>query len=199
MSDNYYEIKMLRLKMIYLLAGWGILVFSGLFFFYFLDILNQRIHLFYILGVPDIYVMGLLWIAFFVMLLFPVYILVFCNWIHLRFWESWGLSIVFMIVTFLSISTFILITEGPPTIPLEYYSLQYFLSSFTFVWGMLSVCQILILLPVFTIGYFIWGFCLKKWESYTSLTKRTRTFLYLLNLLLILGIGCTIYIGSQLD
>ena len=35
MPDNYYEIKMLRLMVLYLLAGWAVIIFAGQLSLYF--------------------------------------------------------------------------------------------------------------------------------------------------------------------
>jgi len=186
MPDNYYEIKILRLKVIYLLAGWAVFIFAGMCFsFYLLDNYFPT-YLLYELGLTDMNIIGLYLMGYGGVLLFLTYILVFSNWIPLRFWETWGLSIVFMLMTFLSSTTYFLLNDASPS------PLQDFFYFSIFILGILSIYQILIFLPVFAIGYSVWVYWLKKRKSCTLLSKRTRVFLYLLNLILILSIVCLI-------
>lgn len=178
MPNNYYEIKMLRLKVLYLLAGWAVIIFAGQLSLYFSNTLLENLcahsHL-----TPDTKntILAVIFIVIFIFTLsFSVDMLVFSNWICFRFWETWGLSIVFMIITFLCFAT----------VDLGIASDWFYYGSFLMLdWMMLSLYQVLIFLPVFTIAYFIWVFNLQKWKGYTPLSKRTRTFLYLLNLPLI--------------
>lgn len=192
MTDNYYEIKVLRLKVIYLLAGWAVFIFAGMCFlsmlFNFLlehpvvKIFLEQIHL------PE----ASFAISFITMAtLLLLYILIFSDWIRLRFWETWGLSIVFMIMTCLSSMTFLsndTIIFFPPGKGLLYL-LGCFLLFPVYIWGILSIYQTLIFLPFFTIGYHIRVSWLKRRKSHTSLSRKTRVCLYLLNLPLILGAG----------
>lgn len=193
MPDNYYEIKTLRLKVIYLLAGWAVFIFAGMCFsFYLLD--NYfPIYLLDALGLTSMNIIGLYLMGYGGVLLFLTYILVFTNWIPLRFWETWGLSIVFMLMTFLSSASYYLLHVSFSE-TCNYLS-QDFLCFSIWILGILSIYQILIFLPVFAIGYSIWVYWLKKRKSCTLLSKRTHIFLYLLNLIPILNIvGFYIYI-----
>lgn len=193
METNYHEIKMLRLKVIYLLAGWTVFIFAWMWFsFYLLD--NYfPIYLLDALGLTSMNIIGLYLMGYGGVLLFLTYILVFTNWIPLRFWETWGLSIVFMLMTFLSSASYYLLHVSFSE-TCNYLS-QDFLCFSIWILGILSIYQILIFLPIFAIAYFIWVFWLQKRKSYTPLSKRTHIFLYLLNLIPILNIvGFYIYI-----
>ena len=205
METNYYEIKMLRLKVIYLLAGWAVFIFAGMWFSFYLLDNYLPIYLLDALGLTSMNIIGLYLMGYGGVLLFLTYILVFTNWIPLRFWETWGLSIVFMLITFLSSTAYYLLNVSFSE-PYKYllqdfykYLLQDFLCFSIFLLGILSIYQILIFLPVFAIGYSVWVYCLKKRKSCTLLSKRTHGFLYLLNLILILSIVCLIILIIKLN
>ena len=195
MPNNYYEIKMLRLKVIYLLAGWAVLIFSGLFSLNFLE--NYFIHHSYLaemIGLTSMDMVSLYMMTFACLLLLPIGLLVFSNWICLRFWETWGLSILFMYVTFLSIITFFLLNADP-----TYSSIEDFLLSLVIAWGMLSVYQLIIFLPLFSIAYYLWIHRLKKRKNFISLSQKTCKFLHYLNLIPVFGVGCLFYVILHLD
>lgn len=196
MPDNYYEIKMLRLKVIYLLAGWTVFIFAWMWFsFYLLD--NYfPIYLLDALGLTSMNIIGLYLMGYGGVLLFLTYILVFTNWIPLRFWETWGLSIVFMLMTFLSSASYYLLHVSFSE-TCNYLS-QDFLCFSIWILGILSIYQILIFLPIFTIGYHSRVSGLKRRNSYTTLSQKTRIFLYLLNLFLFFNIGSLITLLSYL-
>ncbi len=190
MTDNYYEIKMLRLKVIYLLAGWAVLIFSGLFSLNFLEnYFIHHSHLAEMLGLTDMDMEGLYMMTFVCLLLLPIGLLIFSNWICLRFRETWGLSILFMCVTFLSIITFFLLTSNP-----SHPSIEDFLCLSGCIWGILSIYQLIIFLPLFSIAYYLWVCRLKKRQNFIPIPQEARTFLYCLNLLLLLGMGWVIFV-----
>ena len=186
MTDNYYEIKILRLKILYILAGWAVFIFAWICFsnifheFLFEDpvvrILLEQIHL-----REESFTISFIAMATLLLL----YILIFSDWIRLRFWETWGLSIVFIIMAPLSCEAFLLLNSEETLL----YSLMNFLYGSAIIWGIPSIYQILIFLPIFTIGYHIRVSWLKRRKSYTRLSRKTRVCLYLLNLFLFFNIG----------
>ncbi len=185
MPNNYYEIKMLRLKVLYLLAGWAVFIFAGMcflsMFFNFLlehPIVKIFLEQIYLPEAPFV-------ISFITMAtLLLLYILIFSDWIRLRFWETWGLSIVFMLMTCLSFEAFNLLNSKETLL----YWPRNFLYNSVIIWGIPSIYQILIFLPIFTIGYHIRVSWLKKRKSHTSLSRKTRICLYLLNLFILLNL-----------
>ena len=140
MPDNYYEIKTLRLKVIYLLAGWAVFIFAWICFsnifheFLFEDpvvrILLEQIHL-----REESFTISFIAMATLLLL----YILIFSDWIRLRFWETWGLSIVFIIMAPLSCEAFLLLNSEETLL----YSLMNFLYGSAIIWGIPSIYQIL--------------------------------------------------------
>lgn len=195
MPNNYYEIKMLRLKVLYLLAGWAVLIFSGLFSLNFLEkYLIHHSYLAEMIGLTSMDMVSLYMMTFACLLLLPIGLLVFSNWICLRFWETWGLSILFMYVTFLSIITFFLLNADP-----TYSSIEDFLLSLVIAWGMLSVYQLIIFLPLFSIAYYLWIHRLKKRKNFISLSQKTCKFLHYLNLIPVFGVGCLFFIIAILN
>ena len=94
MPNNYYKIKTLRLKVLYFLAGWAVLIFTGLFSLNFLEkYLIYHSYLAEMIGLTSMDMVSLYMMTFACLLLLPIGLLVFSNWICLRFWETWGLSI----------------------------------------------------------------------------------------------------------
>lgn len=190
MPDNYYEIKTLWLKVLYFLAGWAVLIFTGLFSLNFLEkYLIHHSYLAEMIGLTSMDMVSLYMMTFACLLLLPIGLLVFSNWICLRFRETWGLSILFMCVTFLSIITFFLLTSNP-----SHPSIAEFLFLSGSIWGILSVYQLIIFLPLFSIAYYLWIRRLKKRQNFVPLPQEARTFLYCLNLLLLLGMGWGIFV-----
>ena len=183
---------MLRLKVIYLLAGWAVFIFAGMWFSFYLLDNYLPIYLLDALGLTSMNIIGLYLMGYGGVLLFLTYILVFSNWIPLRFWETWGLSIAFMLMTFLSSTAYYLLNISFSE-PYKYL-LQDFLCFSIFLLGILSIYQILIFLPVFAIGYSVWIHCLKMRKSFVPLSLKIRVFLYCSNLFLIFGIVCFIFI-----
>ena len=195
MTDNYYEIKTLRLKVIYLLAGWAVLIFSGSFSLNFLEnYFIHHSHLAEMLGLTNMNMEGLYMMTFACLLLLPIGLLVFTNWICLRFRETWGLSILFMCMTFLSIITFFLLTSNP-----SHPSIEDFLCLSGLIWGILSVYQLIIFLPLFSIAYYLWIRHLKRRKNFVPLSQKTCAFLHYLNLIPVFGVGCLFYTILHLD
>ena len=148
MPDNYYEIKTQWLKVLYFLAGWAVLIFTGLFSLNFLEkYLIHHSYLAEMIGLTSMDMVSLYMMTFACLLLLPIGLLVFSNWICLRFRETWGLSILFMCMTFLSIITFFLLTSNP-----SHPSIEDFLYLSGVIWGILSVYQLIIFLPLFSIA-----------------------------------------------
>ena len=192
METNYYEIKILRLKVIYLLAGWAVFIFAWMWFsFYLLD--NYfPIYLLDALGLTSMNIISLYLMGYGGVLLFLTYILVFTNWIPLRFWETWGLSIVFMLITFLSSTAYYLLNVS---LSESYkYLLQDFLCFSIFLLGILSIYQLIIFLPLFSIAYYLWVCRLKRRKKRVPLSLKVRVFLYCSNLFLIFGIVCFFFL-----
>ena len=192
METNKHDANTLRLRVIYLLAGWVIFMFIEYLSITLLN--NYLIHHPYLLeklGLTSSSVPGFYLLAHACSPLLLIGILVFSNWICLRFLETWGLFIIFMSITVLessvlgSLATDRSISPDPT---------QDFLFSSMFWWSMFSICQIFIYLPVFTILYFIWIHCLKMRKSFAPLFLKVRVFLYCSNLFLIFGIVCFIFI-----
>ena len=195
MTDNYYEIKTLRLKILYLLAGWAVLIFTGLFSLNFLEnYFIHHSHLAEMLGLTNMNMEGLYMMTFVCLLLLPIGLLVFTNWICLRFRETWGLSILFMCMTFLSIITFFLLISNP-----SHPSIEDFLYLSGVIWGILSVYQLIIFLPLFSIAYYLWIHRLKKRKNFISLSQKTCKFLHYLNLIPVFGVGCLFFIIAILN
>ena len=195
MPDNYYEIKILRLKVLYLLAGWAVLIFTGLFSLNFLEkYLIHHSYLAEMIGLTSMDMVSLYMMTFACLLLLPIGLLVFSNWICLRFRETWGLSILFMCVTFLSIITFFLLTSNP-----SHPSIAEFLFLSGSIWGILSVYQLIIFLPLSSIAYYLWVCRLKKRKNFISLSQKTCKFLHYLNLIPVFGVGCLFYVILHLD
>ena len=193
MTDNYYEIKMLRLKMIYLLAGWAVFIFAGMCFlsmlFNFLlehpvvKIFLEQIHL------PE----ASFAISFITMAtLLLMYILIFSNWICLRFRETWGLSIVFMCMTHLSSTAYFLLN-------VSLSPLQGFFCFSIFLLGILSIYQLIIFLPLFSIAYYLWIRHPKRRKNFVPLSQKTCAFLHYLNLIPVFGVGCLFYVILHMD
>lgn len=189
MPNNYYEIKMLRLKILYILAGWGVFIGIELFSAFFLNTLlkNLCVHSHLMPNTKDM-IMCATYLAIIIFTLsFILDILLFSNRIRLRFWDSWGVATLFMIVAFLVLAI----------VDLSRANLDWinYINTLIYQWLVFPIYQVIIFLPIFAIAYFIWVFWLQKRKSYTPLSKRTHIFLYLLNLIPILNIvGFYIYI-----
>ena len=165
MTNNYYEIKMLRLKLIYLLAGWTVFInIEALFAF----VLASSDSLFSLKLSDDISL-----IAYGISALLLLYILIFSNWIRLRFWETCGLSVIFMIAAF---STTVALSLSIPSV--DYISA---ISDSCMICMLLSLGQIVIIFPMLSVGYLIWISWLKKRQSYISLSEDAHGWLCLLN------------------
>lgn len=162
MSDNYYEIKILRLKVLYLLLGWTIILNIGTFLM--LNIVHYP----------------MLYITVFTVLL--LYILIFSNWIPLKLWQTWGISNIFIMAAALPImfqySTHLAARDIGDII-------GFFIIA---IWGMISVYQIFIFLPLFMIGYCFRTTHFKTKINYISLPQDINASIRLLNLLPIGGI-----------
>ena len=193
MPDNYYEIKTLRLKVIYLLAGWAVFIFAWICFsnifheFLFEDpvvrILLEQIHL-----REESFTISFIAMATLLLL----YILIFSNWICLRFRETWGLSIVFMCMTHLSSTAYFLLN-------VSLSPLQGFFCFSIFLLGILSIYQLIIFLPLFSIAYYLWVCRLKRRKNLVPLSQKTCAFLHYLNLIPVFGVGCLFYAILHLD
>ena len=191
MPDNYYEIKMLRLKVIYLLAGWAVFInIEALFAF----TLTSSGSLFSLKLSDDILSIILL-IAYGVSALLLLYILIFSNWIRLRFWETCGLSVIFMIATLLTAvahSLTILFLPGEDIISV--------LGVISFSWILLTFGQIVVIFPILSIGYLIWVSWLKKRQSYISLSEDAHGWLCILNYVpFFLNLGSAILAAKTFD
>lgn len=189
MTDNYYEIKILRLKVIYLLAGWAVFIFVGQLSLCFSNTLLENLctHSHLMPNTKDM-IMCAIYLAIIIFTLsFILDILLFSNQIRLRFWDSWGVATLFMIVAFLVLAIADLSRANSDWIN--------YINTLIYQWLVFPIYQVIIFLPIFAIAYFIWVFWLQKRKSYTPLSKRTHIFLYLLNLIPILNIvGFYIYI-----
>jgi hypothetical protein len=89
-----------------------------------------------------------------------------------------------MLMTCLSFEAFNLLNSKETLL----YWPRNFLYNSVIIWGIPSIYQILIFLPIFTIGYHIRVSWLKKRKSHTSLSRKTRICLYLLNLFILLNL-----------
>ena len=161
MPDNYYEIKMLRLKVLYLLLGWTIILNIGTFL-----MLN-------IVHCPMLY------ITVFTLLL--LYILIFSGWIPLKIGQIWGISNIFIIASALPIM-FQLVRDLAPR------DIGDIIGFFISIWGIISVYQIFIFLPLFMIGYCFWTTHFNINTHYLSLPQDIDASISLLNLIPIGGI-----------
>ncbi len=169
MPDNYYEIKMLRLKMIYLLLGWTIILNIGTFL-----MLN-------IVHCPTLFI-----IVFTLLLL---YILIFSGWIPLKIGQIWGISNIFIIASALPIMFYLSSVFSADMKSANIgESIGWNIIYFLIIWGMISVYQIFIFLPLFMIGYCFRTTHFKIKINYLSLPQDINAFISLLNLIPIGGI-----------
>ena len=169
MPDNYYETKILRLKVLYLLLGWTVILNIGTF------LLLNIVHY------------PMLYITVFTVLL--LYILIFSNWIPLKLWQTWGISNIFIMAAALPIMFYL-----PSVFSADMKSanigesIGWNIIYFLIIWGMISVYQIFIFLPLFMIGYCFRTTLFKTKINYISLPQDINASIRLLNLLPIGGI-----------
>jgi len=192
MTDNYYEIKTLRLKILYLLAGWAVF-FINIEALFALTLTSSGS--LFSLKLSDDILSIILLIAYGVSALLLLYILIFSNWIRLRFWETCGLSVIFMIATLLTAvahSLTILFLPGEDIISV--------LAVISFNWILLTFGQIVVIFPIISIGYLIWISWLKKRQSYISLSEDAHGWLCILNYVpFFLMLGSVILAARTLD
>ena len=193
MPNNYYETKILRLKILYILAGWAVFIFTGVGFSnIFHEFLSE--HSVIRIFLEQIYLPEASFVISFITMatLLLMYILIFSNWICLRFRETWGLSIVFMCMTHLSSTAYFLLN-------VSLSPLQGFFCFSIFLLGILSIYQLIIFLPLFSIAYYLWIRHPKRRKNFVPLSQKTCAFLHYLNLIPVFGVGCLFYVILHMD
>ena len=165
METNYYEIKMLRLKVLYLLAGWAVFIFAWICFsnifheFLFEDpvvrILLEQIHL-----REESFTISFIAMATLLLL----YILIFSDWLGFDFLGTMGISNLFFIAEGIAmivagiISLWIMEMSGSDfSIPNDAF--------FVFIFSAMIIfpqnCLFILLFPIL---YWLWCDILKKRE-----------------------------------